>query len=46
MRQEIINLGVEVESDFDMGDSFVLKDNTGNIRRIFRMLDYHSTLLI
>lgn len=41
MRQEIINLGVEVESDFDMGDSFVLKDNTGNIRRIFRMLDYH-----
>lgn len=38
MRQEIINLGVEVESDFDMGDSFVLKDNTGNIRRIFRMI--------
>lgn len=42
-RQEIINIGVEVEADFVMKDSFVLKDNTGNIRRIFRMLDYHFT---
>lgn len=40
-RQEIINLEVRVPVDFDIHESFILKDNTGNIQRVFRMLHYH-----
>lgn len=40
-RQEIINLMICIDTDFDIKDSFVLKDSTGNIRHIFRMIDYH-----
>ena len=40
-RQEIFNLFVNSSVDFDINESFVLKDNTGNIRRIFTMLHYH-----
>lgn len=40
-RQEIINLGVIADTDFTLDESFVLKDSTGNIRRVFHMLDYH-----
>lgn len=42
-RQEIVNIGIEVDTDFNISDSFVLKDSTGNLRRIFRMLYYHYT---
>lgn len=38
-RQEIIALGVFASTDFQFNESFVLKDNTGNIRRVFLMLD-------
>lgn len=40
-RQEIFNLFVNSSADSDINESFVLKDNTGNIRRIFTMLHYH-----
>lgn len=40
-RQEIINVGIQVQTHFQITDSFVLKDNTGNIRQVFKMLDYH-----
>lgn len=40
-RQEIINICVKVPPGSGVEESFVLKDNTGNIRRVFRMLEYH-----
>lgn len=40
-RQEIFNVGIVAKSGFDINESFVLKDNTGNIRRVFHMLHYH-----
>lgn len=40
-RQEIINLDIKTDVVFPIQDSFVLKDNTGNMRNIVRMIDYH-----
>ncbi len=42
-RQEIINLCIDVETDVNIGESFVLSDNSGNIRRVFQMLDSGSS---
>lgn len=40
-RQEIFNVGIIADCRYSINESFVLKDNTGNIRRVFRMLYYH-----
>lgn len=40
-RQEIINTGIVAHVDHSINESFVLRDSTGNIRRVFNMLYYH-----
>lgn len=43
MRQEVINLFVRCEEPMDclLNESFILKDDTGFIRNVFRMIEYH-----
>lgn len=37
-RQEIYNIAVQTDVDIDINESFILKDTTGNLRRVFAML--------
>ena len=40
-RQEIFNIGIIASAGIPIDESSVLKDNTGNIRQVIRMLYYH-----
>lgn len=44
LRQEVINLVIRCEEKlaFQLRESFILNDDTGMIRTVFKMIEYHS----
>lgn len=44
LRQEVINLVIRCEEglEFELKESFILNDDTGMIRNIFRSIEYHT----